>query len=106
MPRRKLLKEFVEGRGYTRADWDSVDSPELTDEELARAVPARDVLPPEFFRALDEERRSRGRPPSENPKKQVTLRLDSEVVESFRAGGRGWQSRMNEALRKAAGLAE
>ena len=59
-----------------------------------------------FFRALDEERRSRGRPPSENPKKQVTLRLDSEVVESFRAGGRGWQSRMNEALRKAAGLAE
>ncbi|MBN9079288.1 MAG: BrnA antitoxin family protein [Rhizobiales bacterium] len=29
---------------------------------------------------------------------------DADVVERFRASGRGWQSRMNAALRKAAGL--
>jgi uncharacterized protein (DUF4415 family) len=104
MPKQKLLKKFVEGRGYTKEDWDAVESPELTDEELARSRPAREVLPPEFFRAIDEARRARGRPATENPKKQVTLRLDADVVEKFRAGGPGWQTRINEALRKAAGL--
>jgi uncharacterized protein (DUF4415 family) len=43
-----------------------------------------------------------GRPPlGEAAKKQVTLRIDSAVVDAFRAGGAGWQSRMNEVLRKA-----
>ena len=45
-----------------------------------------------------------GRPPLGGAaKKQVTLRLDSDVVAAFRAGGAGWQSRMNEVLRKAVG---
>jgi uncharacterized protein (DUF4415 family) len=34
----------------------------------------------------------------------VTIRLDSDVLEKFRAGGPGWQSRINDILRKAAGL--
>jgi uncharacterized protein (DUF4415 family) len=34
----------------------------------------------------------------------VTLRLDSGVIEGFRATERGWQSRINEELRKALGL--
>ena len=47
-----------------------------------------------------------GRPPlRETAKRQVTLRLDHDVVETFRASGAGWQSRINEALRKAAHLA-
>jgi uncharacterized protein (DUF4415 family) len=45
-----------------------------------------------------------GRPPMENPKKQVTLRLDPDVLEGFRAMGKGWQSRINAELRKALGL--
>ncbi|MCP5083122.1 MAG: BrnA antitoxin family protein [Alphaproteobacteria bacterium] len=44
----------------------------------------------------------RGRPKSANPKRQITLRLDAEVVDHFRAKGRGWQTRINSALRKAA----
>ena len=48
--------------------------------------------------------RSIGRPPLENPKKQVTLRLDPDVLEAFRATGKGWQSRINAHLRKALGL--
>jgi len=48
--------------------------------------------------------KSLGRPPSENPKKQVTLRLDPEVVDKFRATGKGWQSRINAELRKALGI--
>ena len=37
--------------------------------------------------------------PAEN-KKQVTLRLDAEVIEFFRATGRRYQSRMNAVLRE------
>jgi uncharacterized protein (DUF4415 family) len=40
----------------------------------------------------------------ESPKKQVTLRLDADVVERYRLSGKGWQSRINEDLRKAVGL--
>lgn len=42
-----------------------------------------------------------GRPKSENPKVQLTLRLDNEIVEAFKAGGPGWQSRINRALRQS-----
>ncbi len=45
-----------------------------------------------------------GRPPSANPKQQVTLRLDPDVLEKFRATGKGWQSRINAELRKALGM--
>jgi uncharacterized protein (DUF4415 family) len=36
-------------------------------------------------------------------REQVTLRIDQDVLEYFREGGPGWQDRINEALRKAAG---
>jgi len=46
-------------------------------------------------------------PPKKNAipgvKEQVTLRLDHDVLEFFREGGPGWQDRINQALRKAAG---
>lgn len=47
---------------------------------------------------------TRGRPKSDNPKVAQTLRLDAEVLAYFKGTGVGWQTRMNEALRKAAGL--
>ncbi len=46
----------------------------------------------------------RGRPKSANPKLPVLLRLDKDVVAKFRQTGEGWQTRMNDALRKAVGL--
>jgi uncharacterized protein (DUF4415 family) len=45
-------------------------------------------------------RRPRGRPFGSGTKKQVTLRLDSDVLESFKGSGDGWQTRMNDALRE------
>jgi uncharacterized protein (DUF4415 family) len=36
-------------------------------------------------------------------REQVTLRIDQDVLEYFQEGGPGWQDRINEALRKAAG---
>lgn len=46
----------------------------------------------------------RGRPRVANPKQPVSLRLDPDVVAWFKRGGEGWQTRINEELRKAAGL--
>jgi uncharacterized protein (DUF4415 family) len=36
-------------------------------------------------------------------REQVSLRIDRDVLEYFQEGGPGWQERINEALRKAAG---
>ncbi|MFB9264536.1 BrnA antitoxin family protein [Bradyrhizobium erythrophlei] len=36
-------------------------------------------------------------------REQVTLRIDQDVLAYFQEGGPGWQDRINEALRKAAG---
>ena len=41
----------------------------------------------------------RGRPLGSGSKTQVTLRLDVEVVQKFRASGDGWQTRINDALK-------
>ncbi|MBI1778346.1 MAG: BrnA antitoxin family protein [Proteobacteria bacterium] len=45
-----------------------------------------------------------GRPKKDAPKQAVNIRLDPDVLAHFRAAGPGWQSRINKALRKAAGL--
>ena len=41
-----------------------------------------------------------GRPKAEVTKERITIRLSPDVVEYFRAGGKGWQTRMDEALRE------
>jgi uncharacterized protein (DUF4415 family) len=46
----------------------------------------------------------RGRPRSEAAKQAVSLRLDPDVVAWFRGTGAGWQTRINEELRKVAGI--
>jgi uncharacterized protein (DUF4415 family) len=43
----------------------------------------------------------RGRPPVETPKRQVTLRLDEAVINHFKRGGKGWQTRLNDTLAAA-----
>ena len=41
-----------------------------------------------------------GRPVSPNPRKLISLRLPSEVLERWKATGPGWQTRMAERLSK------
>ena len=49
---------------------------------------------------------SRGRPklPSELRKQRISILLDPDVITHFKSEGRGWQTRINAAWRKVAGL--
>jgi len=84
---------------YTAADVADVASPPLTDEQLARMRPVVEVLP----EIVEAYRRHRG-PQRQPTKKLISLRLDPDVIDHFRAHGKGWQARINATLRKAAGL--
>src|SRR6185312_15959817 len=81
-----------------------------TDEDIARQIAEDPDTAPEltneWFDKADLHygetllRRGRGRPPLEVRKKLVLLRLDQDVIDAFRVGGPGWQSRIDAALRK------
>jgi uncharacterized protein (DUF4415 family) len=43
------------------------------------------------------------KPAVPNSKEQVSLRIDRDVLDHFQKSGPGWQDRINEALRRAAG---
>ncbi|WP_304167416.1 BrnA antitoxin family protein [Phenylobacterium aquaticum] len=75
-------------------DLDDPDNPEWTEEMFARAWTV-ETAPPEFRELF---RKPLGRPKAERPKVAVKLRLDQDVVEHFKAGGPGWQTRINAAL--------
>lgn len=67
---------------------DPDDAPELTEAHFARAA------------IYDGEKLvRRGRPPSGQAKRLVSLRLDQDVLQRLRQLGPGWQTRANAALR-------
>ena len=43
----------------------------------------------------------RGRAPKKARKQTTTLRLDRDIIEHFRKDGPGWQTRINDTLRRA-----
>lgn len=73
------------------------DNPEWTDDDFALARPADEVLPAAAVAALV---RNRGGRPAGSTKEQVSLRLDKDMLARWRAEGPGWQSRMNDVLRR------
>ena len=81
---------------------DEDDAPELTDEMIDRAVWMRGdqvISREEGLRAFAEKLR-RGRPKAERTKVAMSMRFDADILEYFRATGKGWQTRMNDALRE------
>lgn len=93
---------MTENSNASGKDWaDPDDAPEWTDERFDRAQFSKGG---EVLRKASGTWTQPGRPRLANPKQQITLRLDPEVVEKFRASGKGWQSRINQELRKVLGL--
>lgn len=96
----KKIAEYKAGQGFTEQDWDAVESPVLTKAELALAQPFGRVFP-----ELAEKMRKNlgGRPPLAQPKRAISIRLDQDVIDKFKASGAGWQGRMNEILKRSVG---
>jgi uncharacterized protein (DUF4415 family) len=76
------------------------DNPEWTEEDFRRAKPAHDVLPAEVLASFPRTRGLQAAP----KKVPVSIRLSADVVERFKAQGPGWQTRIDEILKKAVGL--
>jgi uncharacterized protein (DUF4415 family) len=84
-------------RANRRASADR-DNPVWTDKDFRRARPISDLTP----QVIEAAKRARGRPKLAHPKKQVTLRIDAAALEAFIATGKGWQTRINDAVVRAA----
>ena len=74
-----------ENEQSTARDSDPDDAPDLSG----------DGWPEQFAKAKVR----RGRPPEARPKVSTTIRLSPDVIDYFKTGGRGWQTRIDEALR-------
>jgi uncharacterized protein (DUF4415 family) len=102
--RRKALRSLAatsdeEDAEIHRAALADLDNPPLDEAMFAKARPAEETHPD----IVAWYRRTRGRQKAPT-KKLVSLRLDRDVIEHFRKRGSGWQSHINETLRKAARL--
>lgn len=87
---------------YTAIDFSDPDeAPEWTDEQWDEAEFA---IGDRVIRPARGTLTKPGRPPSGDPKRQVTVRLDSAVLERLRGSGPGWQTRLNAILREALGV--
>ena len=72
---------------------------ELSAEDFKHFRPASEVLPPALYAELVAIKATRGA--QKSPLKQVTsMRLDQDILAAFKATGRGWQTRLNDLLRK------
>jgi len=72
-----------------KADPNDPEDGDITEEALQQALAER------------RERLHRRGAQATPTKKQVTLRLDPDVIDKFRATGPGWQARINDALKAA-----
>ena len=79
--RRSLKSDLarVDAHVVTKGEYEEL--PELNDEMLARAEVKRG-----------------GRPLAENPRKLLSIRLPTDVIDRWKATGPGWQTRMAERL--------
>ena len=91
-----------EKKPVSKTNWAKVDAtpgvpdadiPEVTDEMLDRAVLS-------FGGMVLRMPRKRGRPRGSGKKQAIKVRIDKDILAQFRATGPGWQTRINDVLRR------
>ena len=80
-----------------QTDWDSVDSPGVSEDLLERLRPASETQPDILTAYREGGLRRRGAQKSPT-KVLVSIRYSQDVLDYFRATGPHWQTRMDEAL--------
>ena len=94
-PKVPLVSEEEDAR-ITAAALSDPDNPPLTEADFANARPAIEVVP----HIVERYRRTRGKQKAPL-KADVHIKLDQDIVDHFKAEGRGWQTRLNAKLREA-----
>jgi uncharacterized protein (DUF4415 family) len=93
-------------RGYkltgSKTAVDDPDNPFWTKKDFAKAKRPEDVLPAAVLAQFPKHRGPQKAP----TKVPVSIRLSSDVLGHFKRKGKGWQTRIDDALRKVAGLKE
>ena len=88
----------IRGRGAPPAcEPDELDVADWNEEDHATARLLEDVFAPDVIRGILAKRRQ---------KQTVTIRLDQELIEAFKAEGGDWHARINDMLRAARKAAE
>ena len=92
-----IIPTDEEDAAINRGIAEDPDTVVWTEAEFASAVRGAEAGP-----AMVPERLLRRRGPQKAPTKEmISLRLDRDVLDRWRATGPGWQGRVNEVLRKA-----
>ena len=95
-PRKRKITDQEEARIQAGIASDP-DNPEWTEADFKKARPFAEMFP----ELAENIKRSRGRPALERPRKQISIRLDPDVIDKFKATGPKWQSKINEVLKRA-----
>ena len=82
--RRTLKSDLTKVDAHAIRPHEYKELPQLTDAMLARAIVTKG-----------------GRPRSANPRKLISIRLPTDVIERWKASGPGWQTRMADRLSKS-----
>ena len=82
--RRTLTSDLAKVDAHAIRPHEYKELPQLTDAMLARAIVNKG-----------------GRPRSANPRKLISIRLPTDVIERWKASGPGWQTRMADRLSKS-----
>ena len=92
MSEERIVRRTLTDRQKGRTDWARVDA--LTDADIEKAIAedpdAAPILDDEWFRTAEVV--------LPEPKTPISIRLDREVVDWFKAQGAGYQSRINAVL--------
>jgi uncharacterized protein (DUF4415 family) len=91
----ELRTALAQGKSKTQKNRVQASAPYVWDGEDEDDRP---LTREEMQAGIEAYRRQRGRP-SGSDKESTTIRFDRDVLAAFRAGGPGWQTRMNAALR-------
>ena len=85
MSREKLLEI---ARNIKDEDINFDDIPELTDEDISKAVPLYEA--PEILKILNNHKK--------DSKEKITIRLKSSTLDTFRSLGKGYQTKISDIL--------
>jgi uncharacterized protein (DUF4415 family) len=86
-------------RKNSKTNWAKVDAHVITPEEYEEAPEWTDEMFDSANFYVGGKLVRRGRPKGSGKKISTTIRFDEDILAHFKATGRGWQTKINEALR-------